>query len=136
MSKKLIRLTESDLHRIVKESVNRVLRESVGLSEVNKEWGPDEFVDYDEYANYGVSGDYYLKNSDRADKLGVPEEDRCPLCSKPLKDGSYKTLRTLTDPASQQTRYYFNQNAPGEPMKVGNGCFRNLTKAYKAKYGK
>ena len=27
MNKKLIRLTESDLHRIVRESVNRVLRE-------------------------------------------------------------------------------------------------------------
>ena len=27
MEKKLIRLTESDLHRIVKESVNRILRE-------------------------------------------------------------------------------------------------------------
>jgi hypothetical protein len=27
MNKKLIRLTESDLHRIVKESVNRVLKE-------------------------------------------------------------------------------------------------------------
>ena len=30
MNKKLIRLTESDLHRIVKESVNRVLREGGG----------------------------------------------------------------------------------------------------------
>ena len=29
MSKKFIRLTEEDLHRIVKESVNRVLRESL-----------------------------------------------------------------------------------------------------------
>ena len=28
MNKKLIRLTEADLHRIVKESVNRILRES------------------------------------------------------------------------------------------------------------
>ena len=28
MNKKLIRLTESDLHRIVKESVNRVVKES------------------------------------------------------------------------------------------------------------
>ena len=28
MSKKLIRLTESDLHRIVKESVNRILKEA------------------------------------------------------------------------------------------------------------
>ena len=31
MNKKLIRLTESDLHRIVKESVNRILMESKGL---------------------------------------------------------------------------------------------------------
>ena len=29
MNKKLIRLTESDLHRIVKESVNRILKESL-----------------------------------------------------------------------------------------------------------
>ena len=29
MDKKLIRLTESDLHKIVKESVNRILRESI-----------------------------------------------------------------------------------------------------------
>ena len=28
MNKKVIRLTESDLHRIVKESVNKVLREA------------------------------------------------------------------------------------------------------------
>lgn len=34
MNKKLIRLTESDLHKIVKESVNRVLRE-------DKYWNPE-----------------------------------------------------------------------------------------------
>ena len=27
MTKKLVRLTESDLHRIIKESVNRVIKE-------------------------------------------------------------------------------------------------------------
>lgn len=32
--KQRIRLTESDLHRIVKESVRKVLKESVGLFEV------------------------------------------------------------------------------------------------------
>ena len=37
MNKKLIRLTESDLHRIVKESVNRVLREENGLNAVFNE---------------------------------------------------------------------------------------------------
>ena len=31
MNKKLIRLTESDLHRIVKESVNKVLKEEEGI---------------------------------------------------------------------------------------------------------
>ena len=30
MNKKLIRLTESDFHRIVKESVKRVLKEEIG----------------------------------------------------------------------------------------------------------
>ena len=37
MNKKLIRLTESDLHRIVKESVNKVLRESLeGTDEIEE----------------------------------------------------------------------------------------------------
>ncbi len=33
MNKKLIRLTEGDLHKIVKESVNRILREESGYNE-------------------------------------------------------------------------------------------------------
>ena len=36
MNKKLIRLTESDLHRIVKESVNKVLREITDYSPHNE----------------------------------------------------------------------------------------------------
>lgn len=36
MNKKLIKLTESDLHRIVKESVNRMLRESNALGKVQE----------------------------------------------------------------------------------------------------
>ena len=35
MNKKLIRLTEQDLHRIVKESVNRILNEELP----KKDWG-------------------------------------------------------------------------------------------------
>lgn len=54
MTKKIIRLTESDLHRIVKESVNRILKENVryrknlreakthlGYWERNKHWNQD-----------------------------------------------------------------------------------------------
>ena len=33
MDKKLIRLTESDLHKIVKKSVNKVLKEEIGTGE-------------------------------------------------------------------------------------------------------
>ena len=36
MNKKLIKLTESDLHRIVKESVNRILNEGVSFDETIK----------------------------------------------------------------------------------------------------
>lgn len=36
MNKKLIKLTELDLHRIVKESVNRMLRESNALGKVQE----------------------------------------------------------------------------------------------------
>jgi hypothetical protein len=37
MNKRLIRLTESDLHRIVKQSVNKVLRESLeGTDEIEE----------------------------------------------------------------------------------------------------
>ena len=40
MNRKLIRLTESDLHRIVKESINRVLKEGVEFSseDPQEEW--------------------------------------------------------------------------------------------------
>ena len=36
MSKKLIRLTESDLHRIVKESVKKILKESIDFEEIEE----------------------------------------------------------------------------------------------------
>ena len=36
MNKKLIRLTESDLHKIVKESVNKVLKENTNDFDLNK----------------------------------------------------------------------------------------------------
>ena len=52
MNKKLIRLTESDLHRIVKESVNRVLREG----EYNFASGT---------GNYDVNSDEWKTNYDR-----------------------------------------------------------------------
>ena len=42
MNKKIIRLTESDLHKIVKESVNRILRESTDYAEVRSDYYDEE----------------------------------------------------------------------------------------------
>ena len=36
--KRTIRLTESDLHRVIKESVRRILKEYIDYSETNQAW--------------------------------------------------------------------------------------------------
>lgn len=97
-----------------------------------KFWNTDEFVTYDEYATYGISGEQRDRNMMKSDKLGVPESDRCPLCFKPLKDGSYKTLY-YKDVNSCDT-YFMHPVDGSEPIKVGNGCFKHLNEAYKEKY--
>ena len=59
MNKKLIRLTETDLHRIVKESVNKVLREGIDnemsldniLSEKIQEMLMQNGLEYDKVFN-------------------------------------------------------------------------------------
>jgi len=45
MNKKLIRLTESDLHKIVKESVNRIIKE-------NNQRARKMIREFDDYDNY------------------------------------------------------------------------------------
>lgn len=60
MNKKLIRLTESDLHKIVKESVKRILRESIN--------------DYDYF--FAIPNYDYDPNEPWEDKYGVKETNR------------------------------------------------------------
>lgn len=58
MNKNLIRLTEQDIHRIVKESVNRLLREdSRDIDDDNYFGGglPDRYFDYDAPDNDRIS---------------------------------------------------------------------------------
>lgn len=63
--KKIIKLTEQDLHNIVRKSVNRILRESFGnydsyvlVDEASEEilgnYGPDEMQDAIDDANNGT----------------------------------------------------------------------------------
>jgi hypothetical protein len=63
--KKIIRLTESDLHRIVKKSVNKII----------KEWGeyvpdPSDFLDQDPYYQ-----NYFDEDGVEYDFEGNPIED-------------------------------------------------------------
>ena len=59
MNKKLIRLTESDLHRIVKESVNKVLNES----------------EYDHNADY-LEAKQIIDGMDFQDVINLPHKDK------------------------------------------------------------
>ncbi len=56
MNKKLIRLTEGDLHRIVKESVNRVLKEGVEFSseDPQEEWMYYQYKLQQEFDELGI----------------------------------------------------------------------------------
>jgi hypothetical protein len=61
MNKKLIRLTESDLHRIVKESVNRVLKEAANDSLTD---GAIEYQGSPNYDKFIRKRAEWMKNSD------------------------------------------------------------------------
>lgn len=52
MNKKLIRLTESDLHKIVKESVKRILKESVFSNNEEYEYDYDEMYCQQNYKSF------------------------------------------------------------------------------------
>ena len=129
MNKKLIRLTESDLHRIIKESVNRILNEGKIES-----WQPDEFVTWEEYQDYcGHSADWVERNRERSDKLGVPYDQRCGCCQKPLKSG-YKTLYVSDD--YNDIGYYAHPNkSHNREVKIGKACAKAFEKAHQDKYG-
>ena len=130
--KKLIRLTESDLHRIVKESVKSVLIE--GKIET---WEPDEFVTWDD-AQYFCNHNYDTveRNEKRCEKLGIPEEQRCFFCQKALKDG-YKTLYVSDNLYNPDNRYYARPNATHNSIvRLGKTCAKAFENAHKKKYGR
>ena len=128
----VIRLSESTLRNMIREAIKDVLYESPRKS---KEWQDDEFVDYEEYAAYGVPSDQWERNYNRSIKLGIPQEQRCPFCEKPLKDGSYKTMYHRDGPNGVK-QYYRSSALGGTPINVGNGCFKRLQQAYDDKYNK
>lgn len=77
MAKKLVRLTESDLHRIIKESVNTVLNESINRTYIVHDGiyltlsmnGEDMYIEYNENNRWVLAG-YYAN-----EKLWVVQEN-------------------------------------------------------------
>lgn len=72
-NKQMIRLTEDDLHNIIKESVNRILREYRDIDDDNYYGGglPDKYLD-DEYDNYNetqVECDGYVVEDTRTNEV-------------------------------------------------------------------
>ena len=65
--KQIIRLTESDLHKIVKESVNRIIKEWNGDRDIN----PDDDDLWDEYNN----NPYKETDNEKVDRYHKERED-------------------------------------------------------------
>ena len=99
MDKKLIRLTESDLHRIVKESVKRgVKEESMPSVSYPSNWD-DEGYHYNQTIKIGLTQEdldaLNSKLTRMADSFDTPDEDGV-ISTNPMLNGhemSFKYLR-------------------------------------------
>ena len=116
------------------KSKKKILRESKV-----ENWGPDDFVTWEEIqycSNHGA--EFTERNRERADMLGIPEDERCAFCEKPLKRGKYKIVYAadVNDPDYREAPYgYFaNPHPHMKPFKVGSECVKALESAHKLKY--
>ena len=91
MNKKLIRLTESDLHRIIKESVGKILNESKEEDRTYIEYdgikfllsmnGEDMYIEYTENDRWVLAGYYaneklwVVQENFRKEEVGEGEDD-------------------------------------------------------------
>ena len=100
MNKKLIRLTESDLHRIVKESVNKILREMDG-----DEWADDSLKQQEtnikdqQARSEGKEPYYFISDTYQIDGSFI----KVWLKPEQLVDGKYKGKTAY----SQQEMWHF-----------------------------
>lgn len=92
MNKKLIRITESDLHRIIKESVKRVLNESIDRAYITYDGiklllsmnGDNMYIEYTENDRW-ILAEYYAN-----EKLWVVQEN---LDHQMVADGEDDIIR-------------------------------------------
>ena len=101
MDKKLIRLTESDLHRIVKESVKRVLKEeSMPSVSYPSNWD-DEGHHYSQTIKIGLTQEdldaLNSKLTRMADSFDTPDEDGV-ISANPMLNGHEMVSNNLRTP--------------------------------------
>jgi hypothetical protein len=116
MAKKLIRLTESDLHRIVKESVKRVLREDMEKQEFiyNPNNGPADSL---------TGGKFKLPNGQLTNIKGIGEEVAGLVQNMRTLYGDVNTLvngnpRAFSNSQEGNVLFYLKQ--------VLNDCYEKL----------
>ena len=131
MNKKLIRLTEQDLHSIVKESVNRVLNEiSADLADrasskayrIGREgygkYGPNDEIPFDSpYGKKFLQGEKFLKYRNeklgRNDGIGIyyPNGDTSMMVLKNYNTGEIitKPCRTIKELEDEYNKYKAQQ---------------------------
>ena len=90
MNKKLIRLTESDLHKIVKESVNRILKEDILPNGQGTDW--DEPSDYDNRPEEGSIGEYVEQKMYKIRELVYNAQEEFGKLAEEMKE-EYPSMR-------------------------------------------
>ena len=122
MKKKLVRLTEGDLHRIIKESVNRVIKEYY------KKTGKEGFEMEHDHVSHGNDNVNDRKGAAAMNALGCNGEEMERIAKNDKGHGrynrysydenkSYKNLNNLREYKARST--FRSRNEPNE----GNGRF-------------
>ena len=122
MNKKLIRLSEQDLHKIVKESVNRIIKEDLNgnlkhkdLKFVRNRW-------YDDDSEIGVKTAFQIIRGYINDVYGYGAYPRNPRISQRYVDSLYSKLKEVEDainPDSDLATAAANQNLNHYSIKNG-----------------
>lgn len=123
--KKTIRLTESELERLVRETIDEL-----GIDK----WGDDDFVTNDDFAAYSVDGDMRDRNLQASMKKGLSFDQLCPMCFKPLANKRYKQLYWQDPNGDGCTKYFAKPGEGRTPINVGNTCIKHFEKAHSDKY--
>lgn len=94
MNKKLIRLTESDLHKIIKESVSRILSETNDIEIVEGSFGTITYLELFDYTDFPGRFPYVVEYSNKA--YYNPIKDSYQL-ERPIKHKGFKTHKECLD---------------------------------------